>query len=313
MSRTTRGIVYEDIELCVDLIVESRASARPTVVGKQRVNTAILALVLMPRQQASAGIGVVVVVSKVVVLVSWPNPQMELQEIGCHYNSWCEQESSLNINGTSEIVRGKQNASPFQRIVPISIREVVASRSPAVACRDPDPVRIADGPVAGAPGITSLLPAPASGNPDVLSRRCDTGRTIFQRRRRCGRMIFDFGRLRRNPGSGHPLKASVNLSPVTWQPAETLWNFTPDSADPHKVVLVFVPGPISGNPLHRAALWTNIRGQLFNRFRRFGLDQQTGDRVGIELLGVRLVHWTAQHDFTVFVGQRVSLHRRQFL
>ena len=144
MSRTTPRIVHEDIELCIDLIVERCVPARATVVAKQRVDSAMLAMELVPWKQAAACKRAIVVVSEIVVLVSRPNPQMGSQKMACHNDSRRKEESTSGINGPPKKVRGKQNASSFQRIVPIAIGKVVASWSPAVACRYPEPVRIAD-------------------------------------------------------------------------------------------------------------------------------------------------------------------------
>ena len=98
VKRPSIGLIQEQIELRVLQVVERIVVAASTVMRKQRIRTAMLAMKLMPRLQASVCVRNAVVVTKVIVLIARSYPQMRGQTVGRDNNSRSESKASLIAN-----------------------------------------------------------------------------------------------------------------------------------------------------------------------------------------------------------------------
>ena len=271
----------------------------------------MLTMIIVPRHDASTCIRRTVVVTEVVVLVSRPHPKMELQQIGSHHDSRREPHMASCVNLTVEVTRREQDSATLERIIPVSAAVIESSRRPLVTCRNPDPIGISARPIAWSPDVTILHPVPTARNPDMFYRRSNAHRPLLKRLRRRLFQILNFCRGRGNPCPRNPLITALGFGPVARQPPKSLWYFSPDAADPHKVFAVVIPRPVTRNPLDSPPFRTNFRRNFLNRFRRLRGDNQTRQWIRIDLLSKGFMHWPPQHSFRVFFRKVGRVNRSQ--
>ncbi|HUU81413.1 MAG TPA: hypothetical protein VMW90_08190, partial [Acidobacteriota bacterium] len=113
-----------------------------------------------------------VVVTEVVVVIARPKEETVSEHGQVDHNRRRVVETPLRVHTRMEVNRRKQKASTADCVIPVTINEDVATRSPDVIGRNPDPVQPHFRPVTRAPGVAAQLPYPTARYPTVFRRGC---------------------------------------------------------------------------------------------------------------------------------------------
>ena len=108
-------------------------------------------------------------------------------------------------------------------------------------------------------------------------------------------------RVGRAPHAGHPLVAFGRLGPIAGDPLPTRRHVAPQATDPDVVVVLFIPGPVTGDPGDVFPFRLLLGGEFFDQ-RRWGLlHDRRDDDVVRRRRGERFVQRAARVDLGVFV------------
>src|SRR6516162_1261136 len=152
----------------------------------------------------------------------------------------------------------------------------------------PDPAGLKGLPVSGPPPVPVIMNHPVTRNVKTIFIGGRSNRTVIQG---IGRRlhVFDCFLPCRGPKSWRPLPAVIHLSPVPGNPLPPRRRHAPKTAHPKIILLLRVPGPITGYPYHIGSVKFLLGWFFRNRIRRwFG---NSGFRVysGFRRLSERLV------------------------
>src|SRR5690606_39002468 len=95
-------------------------------------------------------------VAKVVMAITWANPKVCLQRRSEQRQPRGVVKARSHIHRLAEVERRKQRSAAGKWVIPIAGGEHVAARRPKVTLRHPDPVAVADRPIARPPRVVIL-------------------------------------------------------------------------------------------------------------------------------------------------------------
>ena len=149
--------------------------------------------------------------------VSGPEKEGVLKDIQVDHKPGGKGEGQAEVYAWSEKDRGEQHSPACHDKIPVPDHKNISAGGPDIMGGNPDPVRAHEGPVAGLPGIASIVPHPASWDPGVVRRWGIAARSDFHRFRRL-RQVLRLQRIDGCPVAGDPLIPFTPAGPIAWDP-----------------------------------------------------------------------------------------------